>query len=66
MKSLTNIWYKYKYLPCKKDNCIITNRLFWKELKDEVSNNSIYLAINTHSGAIDLFTQKEGKKLRNH
>ena len=63
MKSLTNIWYKYKYLPCKKDNCIITNRLFWKELKDEVSNNSIYLAINTHSGAIDLFTQKEGKKI---
>ena len=65
MRSLTKIWYKYKQIPCKKEDCIITNRLFWKELNsNEKKEESIYLAINILSGAIDLFTDSEGREIQ--
>ena len=39
--------------------------MFLQELKDETAQEPIYLAVNTLSGAIDLFTEEEGKQLQN-
>ena len=56
MKSLTKLWFEYKPLRCEKDDCVITKRLFWKKLSDKSESSSpIFVAINTLSGAIDLF-----------
>lgn len=43
MRSLTKIWYKYKQISCKKEDCIITNRLFWKELNSNEKKKNQYI-----------------------
>ena len=63
MKGLTKLWLELSDISCDKQHCIITNRLFWQELKDGIVQEPIYLAINTLSGAIDLFTENEGKQI---
>ena len=64
MKSLTKLWFNYKPLDCIKEKCIITKRMFWKRLEDESRLfEPIYLAINTLSGAIDLFDVGEGTNI---
>ena len=64
MKGLTKLWIDLGNLSCNKSQCILTHRLFWQELRDDNEENEpIYLAINTLSGAIDLFTKKEGNEI---
>lgn len=64
MKSLTKLWFNYKPLKCVKNNCVITKRMFWKKLSDKnESSDSIFVAINTLSGAIDLFNSFEGESI---
>lgn len=61
MKSLTKLWLNYIPLSCSQNSCVVTSRMFWKKLEDKEKKNCIFLAINTLSGAIDLFNSEEGK-----
>lgn len=64
MKSLTKTWFDFKNLACNKNDCIFTNRLFWQKLEDEKKEEEpMYVAVNTLSGAIDIFRFEEGKKI---
>lgn len=64
MKSLTKTWFDFKNLSCNKNDCIFTTRLFWQKLEDENKKEKpMYVAVNTLSGAIDIFRQEEGEKV---
>ena len=64
MKSLTKTWFDFKNLSCNKNDCIFTTRLFWQKLADENKKEKpMYVAVNTLSGAIDIFRQEEGEKV---
>ena len=64
MKSLTKLWFNYKPLNCSKNECVITKRMFWQILEDENNmSEPIFVAVNTLSGAIDLFDLIEGQSI---
>lgn len=64
MKSLTKTWFDFKNLSCNKNDCVFTTRLFWQKLEDENKKEKpMYVAVNTLSGAIDIFRQEEGEKV---
>lgn len=62
MKQLTKLWGNFKNIPLDKNNIYITKRLFFQKMEDpEKQNSDLYLAMNTLSGAVDIFTHQEGK-----
>lgn len=64
MKSLTKLWCDFYPLKCKKEGCVFTKRLFFQKLEPLNQNEEpLYLAINTLSGAFDIFNVKEGEIL---
>ncbi|MEM7175098.1 MAG: radical SAM protein [Chlamydiota bacterium] len=64
MKSLTKLWGDFHSIPVDKNNLFLTRRLFLERLDDpQQKNDAIYVAVNTLSGAIDLFNETEGQYL---
>jgi uncharacterized protein len=64
MRSLTKTWSSFKYVDCKLENCSITHRLFFQKLEDPLHREApLYLAVNSLSGAIDVFSRHNGEAL---
>jgi len=64
MKNLTAIWGDFSKIPLQKE-VYVTKRLFLQKLDDPDKNDPpLYLGVNTLSGSIDIFTNKEGELLK--
>lgn len=63
MRSLTKPWGKFDNTPVSVDNCKWAKRALLKKLNAEDSKDCLYLTVNFLSGAIDIFSDEEGKYL---
>lgn len=65
MKSLTKLWCDFSPLKCDRQTSVFTKYLFFQKLEDADNNDEpLYLAINTLTGAFDIFNAQEGEILK--
>ena len=64
MLGLTNLWGKFENVPLDEKKVAVTKRLFLQKLEDPLKKSSpLYLAMNTLSGSIDIFSNEKGEML---